>query len=298
MAPGAAITNAGVQYRDTTVLGVPVLSAELRGPAADRPVMQAWYELSHDNEHSSDKEIIERFSQHLGRPHWQQQHSVKHYPNRSNGVRCVAEWRFGGIHLGLSIFGLPRSTEHGLTCASLYADWDDELAAAAPYLSPAITSDAKLASASIQASHISVFDLESQQAPFYLENFRNADSHLARSDQNLRRAQACLHRRNLVVTPPRFAEQLKPNQVVVWENTPQHFWCLSTKWDSAVIPTTERPTAQILDLVPAKCGGATYLTLGDLCLKDQAHSSAINHLVHFIGSAYQVSVKRSTDYDS
>ncbi len=293
-----ASDESSVRFPATRALGLDVLSATLRAPAMDRPVMQAWYELRHDPVRASDDDLVKRTSQVFGPPDSQSQHDVSRHPNPSFGVRCVARWAFKGFDVGMSIYGAPRETPEGLSPAVLYTDWEDEIAAAAPYIREMEAAERLLERQAGTAEIIGSEFIEEDQRRYHRPDYNAIDPHFALTNAAMLQAQRCLWKRHLYQTPAGIATSMQANQVVIWKNRDDQVWCISTQYDTVCFSLGEQTIISHVNILPAKGGGASYLTASDLDIRSVANSPAMSRLVALVKENSLAQVSFVEDYDT
>jgi hypothetical protein len=277
--PPLAADQRSATFAAMALPGLPVLSATIRAPAADRPVLQVWYDMPYDPHTASDAALLQLLTPLLGTPTSQTHHPPTSVAHQSAHVRCVFGWSLPGVHVGVSIFGAPRRTPQGLVLAALYADWEDEIAAAAPFRPALAQADAQLALWAADASALGCFTLVVAQAPFYVANYRASNPHRARSDETLRSAQRCLYKPRLRQTPDQLARQLRSEQVLLWSNPTVQVWGVSTSADTVCFASDEVVFASFTQLAPARGPGQTQLAIDELTLIDQVQSGGLASLV-------------------
>ena len=119
------------------VLGLRSSRMELMVPRPGRPVMQVWHRLdlpageSHvDFALRAHAQLVER----LGAPDQGDARPARFKEENAWSVAVSAQWRLAGVRVGVSWYGAPRDDEAaGKTSGILFFDWDDEVAAAAPW---------------------------------------------------------------------------------------------------------------------------------------------------------------------
>lgn len=273
-------------------LGFDALSATLRAPAMDRPVMQVWYELKHDPTCASDEALTEKVSRALGPPAGQADHEV-HSPNPSFGVRHTAYWPDKSFGVGISIYGAPRQTPEGLSSAALYVDWQDEIAAAAPYIEEMLEAEHSLVLQAREAEILLHLSLEEGQRCYGLSAPDNPPA-----GEALLRARRCLRKRRLYQTPATLAKSMQTNQITIWRNAARKTWCISTKYETVQLPVGAHVTVSHTSLLPAKGSGSSRLNASDLELVSIANSPAISQLAAFLQDRSLASVAFFEDYDT
>lgn len=230
--------------------------------------MQIWYELA-----AVDGNPLEEISRIFGVATESTRYDISHYSNPSSAVSFVAGWQVPGFRMGLSIYGAPRSTPDGVSAAALYVDWEDEIAAAVPYLAEMDKAERLLEQYATNAEIIGSELLEKDQHPYC-----TGPNDFAQFDETLWRAQRCLRRRHLYQTPAALAHSMQANQVLVWQNIEEKIWCISTQYETVYFPLSQPVPISHTNILPAKGSGASYLTASDLGLVSISRSPAMTRL--------------------
>jgi hypothetical protein len=287
-----------VRFPATRALGLDILSVTLRAPAMDRPVMQAWYELKHDPKRASDDDLVKRVSGVLGPLAKRTDHDMLGHPNPAFGVRCSVRWPFAGFDVGMSIYGASREEPEGLSPAVLYTDWEDEIAAAAPYLHEMEEAERLLESQAWKAEIIGRESLEEDQHRYHHPNYNADNPHQALTNEMLLRAQRCLRKRHLYQTPTMIAAYMRANQVVVWKNSDDQVWCISTQYETVCFPLKTLTTISHVKVLPARGPGGSYLTASDLDLQSIANSPGISRLVALLEKNKLAKISFTEEYNT
>ena len=277
-------------------LGLATTSCNLRAPARHRPVLQANYKLAAPSGYSGQPTEAERWQgplmAQLGPP---TRAEVVEQPGAggSNMVVYAAHWQAPGVRLSLSVYGGVRPEASGLTAASLFLDWEDELTAARPYAEAAAREAATLAAVVGPAVEPRVFTLAQAQAPYTHFNFQQPQP----PSEERRRAQRALYREHLLETPPYFQQQLAAAEVALWPVPGQAAWAVSTRWDTLVLPPVASPSVELLVAQPGRGPGYVQLTIGTLCLTDALPAPALPALAAALAQLPGVGVSHRKDYD-
>lgn len=294
---GAETDDRSVKLCVPNAMGLPVLSAEVRGPARDRPVLHVWYELKHDAHCVSDDGIVGRVSQVLGEPASRDELPVRGR-DVSSGVRCVAKWAFDGFNVGLSIYGGPRELPEGLSSGCMHVSWSDEITAAAPYIRALEESDARLADYAKNSNFLCNIPIQVKQDWRYMSSYPFRDPHLELKDDTLRKARRSLGRRQLRETPKVIAEAVAEDELALWKSESDGVWCLSNQWESVCFPMHSPVTATYTDVLPARGGGATYLVMGPLQLWGGRKSAALAKLAGILEHHRLAAISYHTEQSS
>lgn len=278
--------------------GLAALSTELRGPALDRPVLQVAHELKHIPQRASDDAVLSEVTGVFGPPGRTETNLPVRPDHPSYSVTAVAHWQFGDVSVGLSIYGAPRTVQNGVSSAGLYADWDNIVAAAEPYLQELEAAEARLASYATEIELLDIVTIEEPLRPYYVPDYGSSDPHHVRNDETLRRAQICLRKRNLCRTPESVGRTLDDQRVAVWKSTSHGMWGVSTRWETVYFPLGAPVRVGLVSLLPAKFGGSTELTVSDLQLCSVARSAAIHQLADLLKANSLADVDYSEFYDA
>lgn len=279
------------KFQPAGVLGLDeILFVTLYAPALDRPVMQAWYALAN----APDVDLIESVSRIFGPPVAQNDRDLSAYAQPMWAVRQTVEWQAAaGFGVGMSIYGAPRETPDGLSAGVLYIHWDDEVAAAAPYLAVMTEFEHWLEACATRAEIVYNETLEENQRPWGI--FPGEVD--ASVNAALLRARRCLRMRQLYQTPPALAESLQPNQALVWKDVSDSIWCISTCYETVCFPLGQQVTVAHVNLLPAKGAGGSWLDISALGLRSSAKSPALVRLAGFLRDEMGAQVSFVEDYD-
>src|SRR5690606_18973879 len=96
--------------------GLETISSELTAHGADRPVTALKYELAAvDGDTRPDPaRWVEPITAMLGEPSTTGHHELPASGDPSGSVRFYASWPAGSQSIGLSLYGAPRTVDHGL----------------------------------------------------------------------------------------------------------------------------------------------------------------------------------------
>lgn len=265
-----------------------VLSCSLYAAAPDRPVWQAWYNLP------VNPQLAEQLQTVLGTPTHQQEYEVS-YP--AGQVRQTLGWEKGDVYVGVSIFAQARPEAAGFSAAAFTLHWENELAAAQPYLPAYINQEKWLAGQAERGQLLAQIPLEQEQHPFFVTNYRRQTIAETRADATLRQAQRVLYKRHLLGTPAGVSQKLAPHEGLVWRDPAETFWAVSTVWETAVFESNQKVQATLLNILPAKGGGGTHLQIGELVLRSGANSAGVRQLAEEIKKWGLAEVVYQEEYD-
>lgn len=280
-----------------TVLGLPAIECEMRGPARHKPILQASYELAPPPGHQGPGPAepaywVEPLTRVLGPP--TQAGPNPHAYAGSGSVGYTARWEMPLLTVGLSVFGGVRTEESGQAAAGLYFDWRDELTAARPFYEAALTHSAALA-AEYERLVLppQLFAARQRQDDHYGSPEPAADP---ATETQRRQARRALYREGLLETPPALQARLRPEQLALWRVPARAAWAVSTCFDTVLLPDAASTAVELVTLHPAKGGGALYLRVGELHLSDTYKAPALPQLATAL-ERVGVAVRRSEEYD-
>lgn len=275
-------------FAEKSVWGVEVLNCSLYAAAPDRPVWQAWYNLP------ITPQLEEQLQMIFGPPTQQKEYVVS-YP--AGQVRRTLGWEKGDVYVGVSIFAQPRPEAAGFAAAAFTLHWENELAAAQPYLPAYVNQEKWLAGQAERVQLLAQITLEEEQQPFFVTNYRRYTLAQTKADATLRQAQRVLYKRHLFGTPAGVSQKLTPNEVWVWRNPAETFWAVSTVWETAVFEPEQKVQATLLNILPAKGGGGTHFQIGDLVLRSRANSAGVKQLAELVQKGGLAEVVYQEEYD-
>jgi hypothetical protein len=243
---------------------------------------------------SVNPQLEEQLQTILGTPTHRQEYEVS-YP--AGQVRQTLGWENGDVYVGVSIFAQARPEAAGFSAAALTLHWENELAAAQPYLPAYMNQEKWLAGQAERPQLLAQISLEQEQHPFFVTNYRRQTIAQTRADTTLRQAQRVLYKRHLLGTPAGVSQQMTPHEVWVWRNPAATFWAVSTVWETAVFEPEQKVQATLLNILPAKGGGGTHLQMGDLVLRSRANSAGVRQLAEGIKKWGLAEVVYQEEYD-
>jgi hypothetical protein len=282
-------TATAITIEASAAFDLPLVALVVRAPASDRPVLQAWYELRALADLRDDEPFLAPLIALFGEPHANQIHSLQGIPQPAAAVHRSISWRFGDIMVGVSLYGAVRTSAAGRSYAVLFANWENEIAAAAPYLAEFDQADLLLAQLVAHAM-IDTLPLEMAQQPFMLPG-------QARYDPALHKAQRCLRKRTLRSTPASITSRLQADAVAIWQNRASAAWGISTVWETVAFRSGELVRASLVDLRPAKGAGGTFFTIGELALRSTPSSRGLHQLAAVLEQRRLADVDRYEEDD-
>lgn len=120
------------------VLGLRSSRMQLMAPYPGRPVMQVWHRLDLPESESHVDFVLRAHAQlvaQLSMPDYGEMQPARFKEENAWNVVVNAGWRVGGVNVSVSWYGAPRNDEaEGKTSGILCLDWDDEIAAATPWV--------------------------------------------------------------------------------------------------------------------------------------------------------------------
>jgi len=273
------------------VLGLRSSRMELMVPRPGRPVMQVCHRLdlpageSHvDFALHAHARLVER----LGMPNHGDARPARFKEENSWSVAVNAEWRLGSVRVGVSWYGAPRDDEAAVkTSGILFVDWDDEVAAAAPW-AEAWQREQLALDAMLRGAH-AVARLEAGPARDYA---RSASQRVLRMP--------ALH-----FTLPGFAllqgEGAANHRLVLWSSASGDAWGVSDLHDTVFCRRGESLAAQWVQVLPAKGGGSTDLSFGPLAntspYRPRERCGAIAQFMDILATMPGASFQYSETYD-
>lgn len=177
--------------------------------------------------------------------------------------------------------------------ASLFLDWEGELAAAHPYAVAAAHEADRLAGVAGPAVETVVFQLTQAQVPYTHFDFNQPQP----PTDERRWAQRVLYREHLLETPPYFQQQLAANEVALWRVPSRAAWAVSSRWDTLVLPVAAPPGIGPLTAQLGRGRGYVQLDIGALRLTDALAAPALPALADALAHLPGVVVSRRQDYD-
>lgn len=276
------------KFRSTHVFGLTgILSATLRAPAQDRPVLQVEYDWS-----LAAGDAVQRLTTVFGSPQTSSRHDISGFANPAWGVGFSAHWQFPAFRLGVSVYGAPRATSAGTSSALVYVHWEDMLAAAKPYTAAMRRSVQWLDAAAAFAETIATLTLEiDQPRPRILGG-------PAEPSDALLQAWRLMYKRRLYATPEYFARTLLESQVLLWRNSTENIWGVSTRYETVFFPLGSIIAVSHVNMLPAKGSGGTLLTVGDLSLESTPSSPTLAQLVALLEENHLAKVSFMEEYDA
>jgi len=272
--------------------GLPALSVRFSGPAADRPVLNATYDLA-DIGGLRPVDWADAVESLLGSPGKISRHEPSGSAPAENTVVLNADWSRGDVRLGMWIYGAPHSTDRGRSVGSVQLSWREEVAAE-PYLAEWMAQCERLAEAAATLSGIQVYALDWPASPRYGYGLSGKD---ADTQQRVRFLRHSLHAPEVLTTPSQVARRLSPSQFAVWTSRSGELWSASTRWDTRAFPIGKPVTIDRVEILPAKGAGYSALEIGPWYVRSHQGSREIARAAEQIGSFPGVRIERHEAYD-
>lgn len=247
------------------VLGLRSSRMQLMAPYPGRPVMQVWHRLDLPESESHVDFVLRAHAQlvaQLSMPDYGEMQPARFKEENAWNVAVNAGWRVGGVNVSVSWYGAPRNDEaEGKTSGILCLDWDDEIAAATPWVDAWQQEQVALDAMLRQAHTVARL----QAGPAREQALHRGSPGDIRA---LITAQRVLRRPSLHFTVPDFA-LLKGNgaanhQLVLWSAASGDAWGVSDIHNTVYCRHGETLRAQWVQALPAKGGGFTDLSFGPL----------------------------------
>lgn len=270
---GAEGANGAVRLPCRAAYGLPVITAELAGPASDRPVMSVNYALAHAGKGGANG-LIAALTERLGGPADLGREAAPAHSDPADRVVEWASWRLDDVAVGISIYGAPRRTDDGPSAGMLWISLSDERAAG-PFLRDWLDRCAAVAAAATRLTQIDVFQLGLPQYPLYGPVDGSGSITPGSSAERRRIASLCLRKPRIVATPPSVASRLTPESIAIWTADANGLWCLSTAWDSLAHRIGEPVIANHAEFLPARGPGYVLLDVGGWSIRAGYPSPAI-----------------------
>ncbi|SEF29950.1 hypothetical protein ABL840_14875 [Variovorax sp. NFACC27] len=247
------------------VLGLRSSGMDLMGPYLGRPVMQVWHRLDLPDGESHVSFVLRAHAHlvaQLGMPDHGDMQPARFKEENAWNVAVSAEWRVGGVNVGVSWYGAPRNDETEVkTCGILFLDWNDEIAAAAPWVDAWQREQASLDILLRQAHTVAKL----QAGPAHEQAMHSGNANEIRA---LVTAQRVLRRPSLHFTVPDFmllnGDGAADHQLVLWSSASGDAWGVSDIHNTVCCRRGETLKAQWMQVLPAKGGGSTDLSFGPL----------------------------------
>ncbi|MEX0957089.1 MAG: hypothetical protein WDZ83_17990 [Rhizobiaceae bacterium] len=266
-------------------LGLAATSAEATAPRPDRPVLQIKYELAPvDGVPLPDPAVFAgHLTERFGAPGETSEYEIPTNGDTSGSVRFYSNWKAGDCSVGLSLYGAPRQTSHGLGPGCLWLSWSP-VKAAQPYLGEWRARAGELARR--QPADIIGFRFGATQFPVFGGGREAA----------WREANYALYHPELLTTPPSIAALIGENGAAFWRYGDDN-WCASTAWDTAVLQTDTAVEIRWNDIAPAKGGGFSEIAIGGWSVRDYHGSRPIRDALDRLKTTGGVRIEHLTGYD-
>ncbi|MEO9953979.1 hypothetical protein [Nonlabens sp.] len=262
-------------------LGLEGISCEFYGPSIDKPISSISFELKPLKIGLFQKPyspFMKQLESRLGKPdgiHKNPLPKGKKYNEgySSSSVIYAPHWWFGDFRIGLSVFGGIRNEDLGETAALLYIGWYNEIEMAKPYIDDYYKSELEL---SKSLTLIEDFKLEYSQMKNFRRHYELPDDSIADKDDEIRAAQLALYYNNLFRTPTHLSDEMKPNQISLMfsDTTQKHI--LANKFDFTTFDNESK--IEFRKILPARGGGGTEISVGDITLRDKPNSQPLTNL--------------------
>lgn len=278
----------------------PATEFNARAPARNKPVMQVIFELAppDKNSRSTNPDFwMQILNESLGKPNNISGSRMPRLFSSSDSVSYCATWNIGDVRLTLSVYGGLRESEAGIHAAGLFIDWANEIEAAKPFLAHNRILENELETNSHNNKSVSIFNIDSNQKPFYHRDYYLPNPHIALKDELLRNSQRALYKSRLLETPAIIKKRLRKNQIALWRMGGEPRLVVSTLWDSVIIKSKETNEIEWVNLLPAKGIGAMRLDVNGLQLEDTHNSKKLSSLVHQIEEFLGYSIQCIEEYD-
>ncbi len=262
-------------------LGLEGVSCEFYGPSFDKPISSISFELKplkiglFQKPHSPYMKQLESI---LGKPDGIHKNPLpkakKYNEGYSSGYVIYApHWWFGDFRIGLSVYGGIRNEGLGETAALLYIGWYNEIEMAKPYIKDYYNTESEI---SRSLTSIENFKLEYSQMKNFRRHYVLPDDSIADKDDEIRASQLALYYTNLFRTPKDLSNQMKPNQIsLMYSNTVQKH-VLANKFDFTIFDNESN--IEFRKVLPARGGGGTEISIGDITLRDKPNSQPLTNL--------------------
>ena len=266
--------------------GLDTFSVSMTSPGLDRPVTALSYEIAPagDTDPAAWMAPLMRM---LGTPQTVETHDLPACADPSGCVRFYANWPKGDQSAGLSLYGAPRRTSHGLAAGCLWLNWAT-VPAARPFLSAWRERVEALAEEALSHSGIVTFLLSVEPSPAVAEARQGA---LACDSAH------ALGAPQLLPTPAEIARRLGARGIGFWRSGDHRRWHASTCWDTVSFEIGAAVEIDWYDIAPAKGGGFSEIAIDGWSARDLNGSRAIADAVAALKTIPGVTVKRVDGYD-
>ena len=265
--------------------GLDTIGAELTAHGGDRPVTALKYELAAVPDiRVPDPAIwLDPLMAAFGAPAEVSHHEVPE-SHAEGSVRFYANWPHGDQSVGLSLYGAPRSVEHGTSAGCLWLNWSVE-AAARPFLAEWRARAGALVAETEHHSGILTFRTAEFQTSGLSQPGASRDSLHA------------LFAPQLLPTPGTITRLLGPKAFAFWRSRDHARWYASTNWDTIAFEMGRPPTIDVHDVKPAKGGGYAEIGVDGWRVRDVYGSAAIANAVAALRTIPGVSLREIGGYD-
>lgn len=263
--------------------GFATRSAEPSAPRPDRPVLTVTYELAATDNPARD--LFAPLVMRLGAPHKIERDELSPHASSPDHVVLHANWRTtGGIPIGLSLYGAPRATRFGDSAGSLYLNWGDLEAAAAPWIAEWQAANEAVAQAAGSPGSIARFSV-------------GYDVRASDANGPLRIANRCLSAPELLDTPRSIAHGLGDRGFALWSDAAGTRWHLSTSACTIVLGGPDTCRVRVASVEPARGGGFSSIDIGGWWARDAWKSHTIEEAVQALERVPGLTIERSSGHD-
>lgn len=277
------------------VLGFSTLEFSTSAPIEDKPIAQAWFELlpespiNKPNPHFWAKPLINV----LGESHKLSINDT----DSSSSVAYYATWNFDPIEINLSIFGGLRENDNGISAGAFIVEYKDIIALAKDCLAKNEAKESELFGGLEDLSEMFIYTFPHNLRPFFVADYTLQDPNIAEKDDLLRQSQRAYYKTELLETPDFMKHKLAGNQFAIWFLHDKNQWFVSTKWDTQLINKIYPNTISLTNILPAKGGGAMYLSVGDLSITTNHSSEVLIDAFHKLEEIVGEKLPYREDYD-
>lgn len=267
-------------YPCRSVEGIAAINVKLTAMRSDRPVTQLCYDLASSCPTAED--WLQLFTAGLGRPGFVEWEDLPPDASLADRVALYARWEGDVVTVGLSVYGAPRSVEHGVAAACLWISWHTE-AAAKPFLDEWHQRNIELVSIATRISDVRTFAL--------------AVDLYGRSPGPGRESALALSMPEILDTPPSIAARLGARSFALWRSVADACWGASNKWDTISFAIGRQVEISHIELQPAKGGGRSELRIGSWDVFDCYGGTSIKTAAAHLAAMPGIKIKKYGGYD-
>lgn len=266
--------------------GLDTFIVSMTSHGFDRPVTALSYEIAPADQ--TDPAVwMAPLMRMLGTPQTAETYDLPAHANPSGCVRFYASWSKGDQSAGLSLYGAPRRTSHGLAVGCLWLNWAI-VPAARPFLAAWRERSEELARQALGHSGIVTFHLSVEPGPAVAE---------ARQGVLARDSAHALGAPQLLPTPESIARRLGARGIGFWRSGDYSRWHASTCWDTVSFNIGAPVEVDWYDIAPAKGSGFSEIAIDGWSARDINGSRAIVDAVAALKTIPGVTVRRVDGYD-